>query len=203
MTSAFDAIVLAGGRGSRMSGRAKPQLAVGDATMLERVLSAVRGAGTRIVVGPPQPAPDGVLVVQEQTPGSGPVAGVAAGLDHLSAQVVVVLAADLPFVTVDVVSSLLSALTGDPEVEAALLVDENGRDQYLLGAWRVDRLRRALAGLEPLPGRAMRDLVRAARVTRIEVPPHGAAPPPWTDIDTPADLYRARGRVQRGGPNQR
>ncbi|MBA3339830.1 MAG: molybdenum cofactor guanylyltransferase [Geodermatophilaceae bacterium] len=190
MTGGYDAIVLAGGRSSRLSGQHKPQLQVGDATMVEWVLSAVQQAGARIVVGPPQPLPDGVLLVQEQPAGSGPVAGLAAGVVLTSAEVVMVVAADLPFLTAEVVEALVAAL-GD-EADVALLVDENGRDQYLLGAWRAASLRRALDKLGPLPGRAMSEVVRALRVARVELTSPTEAPPPWTDVDTPADLARAR-----------
>lgn len=212
MDDRYDAIVLAGGRASRMSGQAKPQLPIGAQTMLERVLSAVRGAGTRIVVGPQQPAPVGVWVVQEQPAGSGPVAGLAAGLAHASAPVVLVLAADLPFLTPEALTPLLAGLDDDA-ADVSLLVDENGRDQYLLGAWRVAALRTALTSLEPLPGRSMRELVRAVRVIRIDVPAPGDSPAAWTDVDTPADLDRARraptreqrssiGRHDPGGPGR-
>lgn len=177
-----------------MSGQPKPQLRVGDATMLEHVLAAVRRAGTRVVVGPPQPVPDGVLIVQEQPPGAGPVAGLAAGLVHVAAHTVIVVAADLPFLTPELIGQLLAGLAED--IDVALLVDENGRDQYLLGAWRTGPLRTALAELEPLPGRAMRELLGTVRVARVEVPAPNDAPVPWTDIDTPADLDRARRRVQ-------
>jgi len=194
VTSSYDAIVLAGGRSSRMSGQPKPQLRVGDATMLEHVLAAVRRAGTRVVVGPPQPVPDGVLIVQEQPPGAGPVAGLAAGLVHVAAHTVIVVAADLPFLTPELIGQLLAGLAED--IDVALLVDENGRDQYLLGAWRTGPLRTALAELEPLAGRAMRELLGTVRVARVEVPAPNDAPVPWTDIDTPADLDRARRRVQ-------
>ncbi len=163
--------------------------------MLDRVLSAVRGAGNRIVVGPVQPVPDGVMVVQEDPAGAGPVSGLAAGLACTSAPVVAVLAADLPFLTAEVIASLLAGLDLDPAADLALLVDENGRDQYLLGAWRVAGLRAAVAELEPLPGRALRDLVRAVRVRRVPAPAGGAGLPPWTDVDTPTDLERARGQV--------
>ncbi len=194
MAGGYDAIVLAGGRGSRISGGAKPQLTVGGATMLDRVLLAVRDAGTRVVVGPPQSVPDGVLVFQEQPVGSGPVAGLAAGLDGISADTVVVVAADLPFLTSELIESLVAAL--DEDVDVALLVDENGRDQYLLGAWRVAPLRTALGRLAPLSGRAMGALVRAVKVTRIELPATTDAPAPWIDVDTPDDLVRARAHYQ-------
>jgi len=190
MTGAYDAIVLAGGRGSRMSGQPKPQLRVGDKTMLERVLAAVGGAGARVVVGPPQPVPDGVLLVQEDPVGSGPVAGLAAGLARTSSEVVTVLAADLPFLTTQLIEALITGL--GPDVDVALLVDENGRDQYLLGAWRRNRLRTALTELGPLSGRGMHELIAPLRVGRVRVPASNGVPAPWTDIDTPAELDRAR-----------
>jgi molybdopterin-guanine dinucleotide biosynthesis protein A len=192
MTGGYDAIVLAGGRSSRLAGQLKPQLSVGDATMLERVLSAVRLAGNRIVVGPVQPVPRGVGIVCEEPPGSGPVAALAAGLPHIVAPVVVLVAADLPFLTSGLIAPLLAALADEAGADAAVLVDESGRDQYLLGAWRVGPLRAALAGLEPLPGRAMREVLGALQVTRVEVPAPTDAPAPWTDVDTPDDLDCAR-----------
>lgn len=177
-----------------MSGQAKPQLRVGDATMLDRVLTAVSGAGARIVVGPPQPVPAGVVIVQEQPAGSGPVAGAAAGLAEVSAEIVVLLAVDLPFLTAELIQTLVGALGADDEV--AVLIDEAGRDQFLLSAWRASALRRSLTELAPLAGRAMRDVVAAVRVTRVEVATPRDGPAPWTDVDTPADLDCARGHVQ-------
>lgn len=195
MTGGYDAIVLAGGLGGRLGGAAKPQLVIGDVTLLDRVLAAVEHAGRRIVVGPPQPLPDGVLLVQEDPPGSGPVAGLATGLAQTSADIVVVVAADLPFLTAEVIEGVHGLLDGG-EADVVLVVDENGRDQYLLGAWRAGPLRGALAELAPLPGRAMRELVRALSVARVDVAGPGEAPAPWTDIDTPADLERARDQVR-------
>ncbi|MDQ1644151.1 MAG: molybdenum cofactor guanylyltransferase, partial [Cryptosporangiaceae bacterium] len=64
----FAAIVLAGGRASRLGGVHKPGLRIGGATLLDRVLAAATGAGTRIVVGPPQQVPPGVVVLREDPP---------------------------------------------------------------------------------------------------------------------------------------
>lgn len=202
MISRYDAIVLAGGRATRMSGVAKPQQLVGASTMLERVLSAVAAADVRIVVGPSQSIPEDVLVVQEQPPGSGPVAGVAAGLAHVGSPVVLVLAADLPFLDPETIGSLLAGLdsndssddgSGEPDSgDLAMLVDESGRDQYLLAAWRTAALRMALAELAPFHGRSMRELVNSVRVHRIAAVPRPGAPNPWADVDTAEELERAR-----------
>ncbi len=47
----YDAIVLAGGSGSRMDGADKASLTIAGTTLLDRVLAAVGGAATVVVVG--------------------------------------------------------------------------------------------------------------------------------------------------------
>jgi molybdenum cofactor guanylyltransferase len=186
----FAAVVLAGGRAARLGGRPKPQLEVGDRTMLSSVLAALDGAVPRVVVGPPQPVPAGVLLVRESPPGGGPVPALAAGLAAAGdAEVVAVLAADLPFVTVDVVTALRERLTGD----GVLVVDDIGRDQLLLGVWRTARLRAALP--EKAAHVPLRRVLAPLAVRRLRPTVPDSAPPPWTDCDTPGDLDRARAWV--------
>jgi molybdenum cofactor guanylyltransferase len=183
----FAAIVLAGGRAARLGGRPKPQLEVGDRTMLSSVLAALDGAVPRVVVGPPQPVPAGVLLVRESPPGGGPVPALAAGLAAAGdAEVVAVLAADLPFVTVDVVTALRERLTGD----GVLVVDDTGRDQLLLGVWRTAVLRAATAGARPHA--PLRGVLAPLAVRRYRPAVRAGVPAPWTDCDTPAELARAR-----------
>jgi molybdenum cofactor guanylyltransferase len=210
----YAAVVLAGGRAARLGGRAKPQLVVGGRTMLATVLDAVADASPRVVVGPPQPVADGVVVVRERPPGGGPVAAMRAGLAAVAAavatatatatatddadadadaDVVAVLAGDLPFVTAALVHDLRERLTGD----GVLVVDSAGRDQYLLGVWRTAALRAALAGADgPVP---VRRVVDRLTVTRYRPPGVPGTPPPWTDCDTPADLDRARAAAGEPG----
>jgi molybdenum cofactor guanylyltransferase len=183
----FAGVVLAGGRAARLGGQPKPQLDVGGRTMLATVLAALDGAGPRVVVGPPQPVPPGVLQVREQPPGGGPVPALAAGLAAVAdAEVVAVLAADLPFVTRAVVTALRERLTGD----GVLVVDESGRDQLLLGVWRMAVLRAATAGTRPHT--PLRAVLAPLAVRRYRPPVLPGGPAPWTDCDTPAELARAR-----------
>ena len=86
--------------------------------------------------------PADVLLVREQPPGGGPVAALRAGLAEVSTDVVALLAGDLPFLTAALVAELRARLTGD----GVLVVDDGGRDQYLLGVWRTAALRAAVAG---------------------------------------------------------
>jgi molybdopterin-guanine dinucleotide biosynthesis protein A len=182
----YTAVVLAGGKAARLGGQAKPQLLVGGRPILAAVLEAVTDAERRIVVGPPQPVPADVALVREQPPGGGPVAAVRAGLAAVGTDVVVVLAGDLPFLTADLIGSLRTRLSGD----GVLVVDETGRDQYLLGAWRTAALRTALGSASGPTSLRRVFSPLAVRRLRPEVAP--GQPPPWLDCDTPADLARAR-----------
>ncbi len=179
----YDAIVLAGGRGSRLGGVAKPQLAVAGQTLLARAVEAVRGAGTIVVVGPEQPVPVVVTWAVEEPPGGGPVAAIAAGVVSTAAEIVVVLAADLPWIA-PAVPRLVGAV---PPSGTALLVDGGGRANYLASAWRRRDLVAALAAIGGADGAAMRALV--ALVPWVPVPDEDG----WgRDCDTWDDLARAR-----------
>ncbi len=182
----FAAVVLAGGRAVRLGGQHKPQLRVGARTMLETVLAAVADAAPRVVVGPPQPVPDGVLLVRETPPGGGPVPALRAGLAAVPSDVVAVLAGDLPFLTPELLGALRERLTGD----GVLVVDDTGRDQLLLGVWRTEALRAAVAGGGGPT--SMRAVLAPLAVRRYRPPATPGRPAPWTDCDTPAELARAR-----------
>ena len=189
--------MLAGGRAARLGGQAKPQLDVGGRTMLAAVLAACAGATARVVVGPPQPVADGVLVLREQPPGGGPVAAMRAGLAVVRTDVVAVLAGDLPFVTAGVLGELLEQLTDD----GALVVDDAGRDQFLLGVWRTAALRAAVTST---PGHApVRRVLAPLTVRRVRPAVAPGSAPPWLDCDTPADLTRARAQAARFPPEGR
>jgi molybdenum cofactor guanylyltransferase len=182
----YTAVVLAGGKAARLGGQAKPQLLVGGRTMLATVLAAVADAEVRIVVGPPQPVPPDVVRVRERPPGGGPVAALRAGLAEVPTDVVALLAGDLPFLTGALVADLRARLTGDGEI----VVDDGGRDQYLLGVWRTTALRRAV---EATGGpTSLRRVIAPLTVGRYRPAVVPGTPPPWTDCDTPADLARAR-----------
>jgi molybdenum cofactor guanylyltransferase len=194
----FAAIVLAGGRAARLGGQPKPQLDVGGRSMLATVLAAVTDAAPRVVVGPPQPVPPGVLLVREEPPGGGPVPALAAGLAAAGdAEVVALLAADLPFLTADLVTALRERLTGD----GVLVVDDTGRDQLLLGVWRTAVLRAAIAGVRPHT--PLRGVLSPLAVRRHRPAHEPGVPAPWTDCDTPAELARARAAAAARLPRRR
>ena len=181
-------------------GSHKPTLDVGGQSLVARVLAAA-GSWRTLVVGAAQGVPEGVRVARERVPGGGPVAGLAAAVDTLVAdappgetpEVVVVLAADLPFVTHTHVERLVAALVpGDAAdgPDLAVTVDSEGRTNWLCAAWRTAALRSRLESLGDAYGRSMRELCDGIRTVPVDDPLDVAL-----DVDTPADLERARRRA--------
>ena len=181
----FDAVILAGGGSTRMGGIDKAAEPVGGIPLLERAFLAASEARRIVLVGPQSPAASDVIQVLEDPPGGGPVAGVAAALEHLVAERVVVLACDMPFIGPRYVRGLLAALKDD----AVCAVDEDGRTQYLPCAFQRDALNRALGGAQ-VNGAPLRSLFEGLNVSLI--PDGGAA----VDCDTPDELEAARRAVE-------
>jgi molybdopterin-guanine dinucleotide biosynthesis protein A len=184
----YDAVVLAGGQGRRLGGVRKPALDVGGRRLLDIALDAVSGAETTVVVGAVLPTARTVSWTQETPAGGGPVAALAAAMAQVRSATVVVLAADLPFITAAAVEALLS---GRGDAAAAIAVDESGRDQPLIGCY--DRARLAGAVPPDPPGASMRSLLADLEHSRpLERLRLGGDPPVTWDCDTADDLSRAQ-----------
>jgi molybdopterin-guanine dinucleotide biosynthesis protein A len=210
---AYDAVVLAGGAAKRLGGADKPALSVGGRPLLDRVLGACADAAETVVVGTRRPTVRPVRWTQEQPPGGGPVAALDAGLRQTTAPAVLVLSADLPFLTARTVQALLGALAGDdaedrragvaeggPDRSAqgrpdgVVLTDPEGRDQPLVAAYRAEALRRELALLATEHGRLARLPLKllTAELTLQRLPDPVAS----FDCDTWEDIARARARIR-------
>jgi len=188
MTSA---VVLGGGRASRLDGVDKASVEVGERMLVDHVLAAVAGCDPVVAVGPLSLARPGVVVVREDPPFGGPVAAVAAALAVLPGGTedddteAWLLACDLPRAAQIVAT--LADVPIPPDADAVVLVDERGREQWLAGRYRVRALRRAVAGLPEVAGVSVRRLVADLRL-RTVVDRTGAS----LDLDTWADVERYR-----------
>lgn len=174
------ALVLTGGTAARLGGADKAGLSHEGRRFLDRALAAVEGLEV-VVVGDPVADVSDVRFVRESPPGGGPGAGLLAGLDALdpSVEAVVVLAVDMPLVTTSTVARLRSAYAGD----GVLLVDGDGRRQYLCGVYRVASLRAAA----PPPGE--RDGLPVRRLLAgLDLAELAAAGGEAHDVDTWPDL---------------
>ncbi len=187
MIGDFDAIVLAGGRGSRLGAPSKPEFVLGGRRLVDVALSAVREARRIVLVGP-GPAPKDVLLTREHPPFGGPVEAVAAGFvalpDH--AAWTVLLACDLPGAEAGV--ARLLAADPEPADDGVCLVDGDGRLQWLLGCYRTDALAQRLANRGDPPLTAMYRLLEPLHLLGLET-----VPTVTDDIDTPADVARWAG----------
>ena len=192
-----DAIILAGGRSSRLGGVAKASLLRDGRTLLQLAIDAARAADGRIVVvGPEVETATPVRFVREHPAFGGPASAIAAGLDALRDDVaaeglaqVAVLACDMPGAA-PALAAVLEAATAatGTDTDGWVAVDDDGREQQLLAVYRHEALRRrvvAVAAERPsgdLDGVSVRHLLTGLRLVRVQVTAGGSA-----DVDTWAD----------------
>jgi len=183
--------VLLTGGSSRRLGFDKATVMVGDETLAERaarVLSAV--CSPVIEVGPGR---SGMPVIRETPPGTGPLAGLLAGVDALGADAVVLLGCDL----VRVESPLL-ALLADWDGGSSAVPTLDGRPQLVCaryGSGALEAARALLAAGE----RSLRAVLEAVS---IDLVPESrwrtvAGADAFDDLDTPEDLARLGLRAPR------
>lgn len=199
MTSsvAFNAVILAGGRGQRLGVKSKPMCVVSGKTLLDRAVQSVQGAVSVVVAGPvvPLAGTSDVVFVREDPPFGGPVAGLQAAWSAatLPAPWTLILACDVPGAK-EGVQKLLSAATSTAErhesesgavqsevVSGFSLVDEEGFVQWLFGLYRTADLGGRLS--DACRDQSMRSVVAGLTLQTVPAPRHVTA-----DIDTPADV---------------
>ncbi len=191
------AIVLAGGRASRMGGGDKGSLPVGGFSILERVLAVLRPQCDRIVINAngdlARFASLGCEVVPDTLPGQpGPLAGVLAGLDHVASHhpeqlFVLTVPGDAPFLPHDLVARLEDRRVAD---RAAIVRARSGDNDHGVAAlWSVALradLRRALVneGLRKVGAFAQRHPLATVTWPMELIDP-------FLNVNTPEDLASA------------
>jgi molybdopterin-guanine dinucleotide biosynthesis protein A len=224
----FDAVILAGGRSSRLGGVPKSQLVYDGATLLDVSLQAAHGAKAVVVVGPdPGTLPLGVLHCREEPPYAGPAAAIAAGLSALEAHyssrhesrqapLTLILACDMPRADA-AIRALVEVLPDDgadgasgrgtPDGAQAddgvMAVSADGRRQPLLGFYSTHALQRAVA--EAARRGALKDASVFALLASLEVRPARVPSGSTDDVDTwdDASALGVVHPVQGHGPGRR
>ena len=193
------AIILAGGRGSRLDGVDKAGIEVGGRTLLEWALDGVIDAREVVVVGDPVPTERPVTFVRESPRYGGPVAGLLTGVDSLLVmpRFVGVMAVDMPYLHHGTWRRLLEAATpappadgpvdgsGESAVDGSWLVGPDGRWQL---AMVLDTAR--LAEVRP-DHEAQHDYPIRRLLEPLTMAPVRAVGREHEDIDTWTDLSRA------------
>lgn len=192
--------MLAGGQARRLGGIDKPGIRLGQRSLVGVVVGAAlqAGAGRVVVVGPDRPklveelAGAGRVVgraqidfASEHPPGAGPVPALRAGLDVVAEPWMLLLGADLPFLTAAALGDLIKTAGLSC---GAVVTDPAGRPQWLVSCWRAADMRAALAGYAGSSLRGLLEPLPHVDVAAVAVP---GAPPYWLDCDTPEDLASA------------
>ncbi|PXA70817.1 molybdenum cofactor guanylyltransferase [Cryobacterium arcticum] len=209
----WTAIVVAGGRATRLGGIDKTALVYQGRSLLAGVLGAVTGAERICVVGSDAPLPAGVLSAVEEPRWGGPAAAIVAGLGALAAggadtggaaeggaergdaDWVVVSAADLVRAD-EAVTALLTTLEHLPgtvelgaaqslTIDGVISVDAHGHRQPLLAVYRLVALRAAAAAAGDAENLSVKSLIGALNLVEATLPDGLSA-----DVDTAADAAR-------------
>lgn len=167
-------------------GRDKATVTVSGVSLLDRLLAGIPAGVPVMIVGPATRVRRVVHRTQEQPPGGGPVAAIAAGLDLVDREVVVVSAVDLPFAG-PVLADLADQLAAAPDDVDAVIPIVQGREQPLCAAYRTRSLRQVVAAIAQPAGQSMRTVTSGLRHV-----PATVAAAAVTDVDTPEELAAVR-----------
>lgn len=186
------AIILTGGRASRLDGIPKALVRLEGATLLERAVDAARTAGAApvIIAGPEvRPAPDDVRWVREDPVFTGPAAALHAAMSLASADApwTLVLAVDLVRPAEAVARLMADRELLPADTDGVCLGDASSRPQWLTGLYRTAALTRGTASLAD-EGRdqPVRQIMAELAIAVVRAPDEVVA-----DIDTWQDLQDA------------
>lgn len=191
----IDAVVLAGGRSSRLGSVPKATLLYEHHTLLERTLAAIGFARHIVVVGDVTPPTHRgqLLLTREDPPYGGPAAGIAAGVITLTAAdpapsaYTAVLACDMPHVGA-AMTRLVESLADNAHGDGVLARDGEHRLQPLVAIYQTATLVAALAEQRRsgrLDGQSVFRLIAPLNLTPIVVPARST-----DDVDTWMDAEK-------------
>jgi molybdenum cofactor guanylyltransferase len=120
-SAAVSAAILVGGRARRMHGLDKSMLDVDGLPILERQLAVLRQLSDDLMIVTRAGAPDdgespfarsGLRIVSDEISDAGPLGGIHAALVHAHAPVTLVVACDMPFLSLELLRHLAARIEG-------------------------------------------------------------------------------------------
>lgn len=190
--------VLAGGKSSRMGGAPdndKAFLEFDGQTLLERALAVMGAVCVRVaIVGDPAKFTNYESVVPDIFPECGPLAGIHAALVQSSAELNLMLAVDMPFVSRELLAFLFAAAE---ESDAIVTVPRSGKGlQPLCAVYRRDFSTVAEQALRA--GKYKIDAAFSSVSVRVmeegELAAAGFSERSFFNVNTPEDRLAAEGR---------
>lgn len=187
-------LVLAGGVAQRMGGEDKGLASLAGRPMIEHVLAALRPQVGSVLISANRNldryAAYGCPVVADTLPGyAGPLAGVASALQHLTAEYLLTVPCDAPFVAPDLAHRLHAACVA-AGAEAAVASDGRRVQPVflLLGAGVAPSLQSYLAG----GGRKVDGWLATLRVAQADF---SDAPGCFVNVNDPAERQRVEAQL--------
>jgi molybdopterin-guanine dinucleotide biosynthesis protein A len=119
------ALILAGGKATRLGGIAKHLLVIDGETIFARQTRVLAPRVAEILVSAPDDIP-GYRTVRDAVIGAGPLAGIAAGLAACRTPWLLVVAGDMPHITGELVDSLITAARESVDPHASDSLDAVG-----------------------------------------------------------------------------
>lgn len=198
-------VIVAGGRSTRMGGRAKALLEIAGEPLVARVAERLDRATDRLIVNcrsdqrePIEAALSGSgfdpTFAIDPEPDQGPIAGIATGLRAVDSEYAVVVAVDIPFVDPDILSYLTDRVVGhDAAVPRPSEWFEPLHAVYRPGSM-ITACERALETADPRIIQPLSSL-DVTVVDRRELLEHGSLDS-FEGIDTPQDAEWAVERLE-------
>ena len=189
-------LLLSGGRSKRM-GSHKALLEIDGRTLLETVALAGDGFEEKILSAndPAIPTPAGYVRCEDVYPGCGPMAGIHAALAMTSCDALVVAPCDAPYYCKELAQYL--AAQYEPELDALVLLDDEGRAQPLSGIYS----RSCLPVLEQHLKTDRLKIMRMLEDMRLKkvVLPEALSSRVFENLNTPEDMAAFSHRKTRTG----
>ena len=197
------AIILAGGKNSRMGGTNKAMLEIDDRRLIQRIIDQLSGEFQEIIIVTNEPekySQLGVILIQDIIPGRGPLSGIHAGLTISNYRLNLVTACDMPFINGPLAAYMVN-LASDAD---ALVPKIDGMWQQLFAVYSRDCLP---AITDCLTGDRCKfttffPAVRVKYITEDTVLEFSDPDRVFFNVNTPDELARARSLVAEEGHHQ-
>ena len=167
-------------------GMPKALLEIDGKTLLETVAKAGEDFEERIlsVNDPSIPTPDGFLRCADVYPDCGPMAGIHAALAMTSCDALVTAPCDAPYYSKELAQYLLAQF--EPELDALVLLDDDGRAQPLSGVYSKSCLPVLEQHLKTERLKIMR-MLEEMRLKKVELPQR-LSNKVFENLNTPEDV---------------
>ncbi|MBU2994150.1 molybdenum cofactor guanylyltransferase MobA [Octadecabacter sp. 1_MG-2023] len=188
------ALILAGGRSTRMDGASKADLTLGGERLIDRCVDRLLPQVRDIAVNTNEPILGNWTILPDTMSGHlGPLAGILAGLEWATKQNashIVSVAVDTPFFPCDLVPHLLMA--ADDHSDGLTIAMTPDGEHGTFGLWPVSLID-PLSAFLASGGRKVRTFTQGQNAALAPFP--DTTPPAFFNINTPDDLTQAQSWV--------